>query len=260
MSAENKILIVGYPKSGNTWVTRLTAEVLGCPVGGFWKSDHKEIAIEGSDRMSNFSCYKSHHTKGQLLKFDDVPDKIIYLLRDPRDILLSGEKYFFNEKLAIKFRHKIKTGFFFLKALDVLYIPLVGEKKMRWKMRDALLNGNSDVHFWCSESWASHIESYKSTNVLMLKYEDLIDDTFFEVKKILNYLDVKRSDEVIKSSIEKQSFENKKEKYHISGDERNLSFMRSGKKEQWRSELSDKFLIGFKKFNYLFEKFNYPIK
>ena len=30
-----KIIIVGYPKSGNTWLTRLTADLVGCPVEGF---------------------------------------------------------------------------------------------------------------------------------------------------------------------------------------------------------------------------------
>lgn len=260
MSEINKILIAGYPKSGNTWVTRLTAEVIGCPVAGFWKSNHNEIAIEGGDRLSNFSCFKSHHIMNQLLELDEFPDKIIYVVRDPRDILLSGEKYFFNEKLLIKFREKVRIIRLFFKMLDILYIPLIGKKKMRQKMKDALLNGNSNVHYWCSNSWASHLESYNSDNVLVLKYEDLIDDTFYEVKKILNYLNVERSDEMIKASIEKQSFENKKNIYYNSGDKRNFQFMRSGKKEQWRNELSGKSLRDFEKFNYLFQKYNYPIK
>ena len=41
------IIVVGYPKSGCTWATRLVAELVGCPVGGFWQSDKKEIAVEG---------------------------------------------------------------------------------------------------------------------------------------------------------------------------------------------------------------------
>ena len=29
------VYVVGYPKSGCTWLTRLVAELLGCPVSGF---------------------------------------------------------------------------------------------------------------------------------------------------------------------------------------------------------------------------------
>jgi hypothetical protein len=59
------IVVVGYPKSGCTWATRLVAELVRCPVSGFWQSDKKEIAIEGEERVSDFRCYKSHHQLGR---------------------------------------------------------------------------------------------------------------------------------------------------------------------------------------------------
>ena len=33
---KNKVIITGYPKSGNTWLTRLIAEALDSPVIGFY--------------------------------------------------------------------------------------------------------------------------------------------------------------------------------------------------------------------------------
>lgn len=54
------VIVSGYPKSGNTWTTRLVAEAIGCPVKGFWGSDHNEIAIEGAERDSEFLVYMSH--------------------------------------------------------------------------------------------------------------------------------------------------------------------------------------------------------
>ena len=32
---KRRMLVVGYPKSGNTWLTRLAAELLGAPVKDF---------------------------------------------------------------------------------------------------------------------------------------------------------------------------------------------------------------------------------
>jgi hypothetical protein len=52
------VIIVGYPKSGNTWVTRLVAELIGCPVVGFLDyDDQPEIAREGLNRRSDYQCF-----------------------------------------------------------------------------------------------------------------------------------------------------------------------------------------------------------
>ena len=54
MIIKNNIVIAGYPKSGNTWLTRLVAEVLKCPVVGFLEQpQNNEIAIEGSAGIRN---------------------------------------------------------------------------------------------------------------------------------------------------------------------------------------------------------------
>ncbi len=69
MDEKKKVIIVGYPKSGNTWITRLTAELLNCPVKGFlYEKDNNEIAIEGLNRTSIYECYKSHHQYNELLE------------------------------------------------------------------------------------------------------------------------------------------------------------------------------------------------
>lgn len=88
------IIIVGYPNSGNTWVTRLVAELVGCPVVGFLGSDHNEIAIEGLQRKLPFQCFKSHHQLHELRDIKTNTKIIIYVVREPRDICISGSKYF----------------------------------------------------------------------------------------------------------------------------------------------------------------------
>ena len=56
---KKKVVVVGYPKSGCTWLVRLVAELIQCPVTGFWgEPDNPEIAIEGTERKSDFEFSK----------------------------------------------------------------------------------------------------------------------------------------------------------------------------------------------------------
>ena len=58
---KTRIIVCGYPKSGNTWLTRLVAEIIMSPVVGFWMYPlHNEVAIEGLDRKSDYMCFKAH--------------------------------------------------------------------------------------------------------------------------------------------------------------------------------------------------------
>ena len=88
-----KIIIVGYPKSGNSWLTRLVAQLLDCPAKGFLYHEKPEMVTEGLQRDSAYVCYKSHHQWHEL-KQEDQQAKIICITRDPRDVSLSGRSYF----------------------------------------------------------------------------------------------------------------------------------------------------------------------
>ena len=78
-----EIIVIGYPKSGCTWATRLVAELVGCPVAGFWLSDKEEIATEGQERISDYRCFKSHHQLSELgISPNHSEKRLIYILRD----------------------------------------------------------------------------------------------------------------------------------------------------------------------------------
>lgn len=68
------IFVAGYPKSGNTWLTRLLGDALDCPTGGSMpQQDAVEIACEGNDRPGHYVIRKGHF----VLLNDDGPGQIV---------------------------------------------------------------------------------------------------------------------------------------------------------------------------------------
>jgi uncharacterized protein YdiU (UPF0061 family) len=167
------IIIVGYPKSRNTWVTRLIAELVVCPVVGFWDRSHSnEIAREGLNRLSEFRCFKSHHQLHQLQKTQSNStsgnQKIIYVIRDPRDITISGAHYFLIEKWfpLSRFFSRFPKGKEMYKRL---INPLITPKRYRIEqMVHAVLYG-SEEYPWLRASWSNHYKPYMESQFCFVK-------------------------------------------------------------------------------------------
>jgi hypothetical protein len=240
------IIVIGYPKSGCTWATRLVAELVGCPVAGFWRSEKKEIAIEGEDRVSDFRCSKSHHQLSELGVQPNDPDvSLIYVLRDPRDIAISAASYFqFDRfpKLAALFR-SLRRGEKLYR--HTLYPLLVRQDYRLERMTEALLHGSAEVHNWCRVSWPEHWRPYQETGVPIVRYEDLLAAPEEQAARILRHLGIERSATAIAEAVEIQSFERKKETLLESGETGRAKFLRVGKSQQWRAKLPPKLQARF---------------
>ncbi|MFN9694894.1 MAG: sulfotransferase domain-containing protein [Synechococcaceae cyanobacterium] len=232
------IIVTGYPKSGNTWVTRLVADLAGCPVVGFINSDHDEIACEGFDRKSHFQCFKSHHQLDELLNIKSNTKKVIYVIRDPRDICLSGANYFRIERwplLGRLFRRMPGGDSIYLWFHKLL--PCTPNYRFK-RMAQAVIYGSWEVHYWVRVSWATHYKPYLEKQYFFVKYEDLISDPELECKRIIRFLGIERDDSQIKAAIERQSFDNKKQEFISKGQLAKANFMRAGRGQQWKQKLS----------------------
>lgn len=231
------IVVVGYPKSGCTWTTRLVAELVGCPVAGFWQSDKKEIAVEGAERVSPFRCYKSHHQRHELGADPAArADRVIYVLRDPRDIALSAASHFIFHRFG---HHRVWEHAARLRKLyaHTLYPFFVRRNFRLAKMTGALLAGDPAVHNWVRVSWQEHLRPYAAAGVPIVRYEDLLGGPEVEAGKLLCHLGIERSPQEIAAAVHRQSFAQKKAALRESGERGKARFLRLGQSGQWREKM-----------------------
>ncbi|WP_299313726.1 sulfotransferase domain-containing protein [uncultured Aquimarina sp.] len=247
MSKKN-IVIVGFPKSGTTWASRLIAELIECPLNGDWGYENiTSLYEEGEERISQYQCYKSHHTYDEIKKVSPLKiHKIIYVIRDPRDIVISGIHYFnftisyfpFIKLLRIKM-----INHFLKKVLNKL-IPKKTKKKL---MNEAVLHGGKDVNYWLKTPWKEHYKKYFGKEILFVKYEDLLESPEIECNQILDYLQIESTSEHIKESINKQSFQKRKQEVSNRNNSSLKKLIRNGSQGYWKKEFTDREIALFKK-------------
>ncbi len=234
---KKNIVIVGYPKSGTTWLSRLVAELVSCPLQGDWGFEDLNAPYkEGLVRESEFQVYKSHHTFDEIEKASKLEiDKIIYIVRDPRDIVISGIHYFsFLPKLLAKKNTELN------KILRKTYNTIVSKKEKKRQMIEAVLIGKTTINPWFKNSWFDHYSSYKNKDILIVKYEDLLKYSGLESQKILNYIGVEKQNEHIKNSIKNQSFQKRKQLDKNKKDSHQKKILRKGKIGEWKKEFTEK--------------------
>lgn len=243
---KKRIIICGYPKSGNTWLIRLTAEILKCPVIGFWcqPSNHDEESIEGLDRVSEFECFKSHHNFEQMARtlerYGNGTEKIIYIYRDPRSVLASASHYF---RFKPRYPRLHKFLGFFPKGVRLYFKFMQSYSYKLDIMTKALVDGTSQGA-WLKTPWKDHIAGYQGKDgILMLSYEALKADTLSAARQISDFLSIQRSDEELEEAIRKQSFARKKELFLSEGKNDKANFLRKGKSDSWREEVPEKNLM-----------------
>ena len=254
---KKNIIIVGYPKSGTTWLSRLVAELVSCPLQGDWGFEDLNAPYkEGQNRTSELQVFKSHHTFQEIENASNLEVyKIIYIVRDPRDVVISGVHYFsFLPKLLAKKNKNLKIN----SVLRKTYNKLVSKKEKKRQMINTVLNGNKKINPWFESSWKEHSSSFLNKDILIIKYEDLVDSPELESQKILNYLKIKKSKEHIKKSVINQSFQKRKIKDSVKKDSHQKKLLRKGTYGNWKESFTKDEITQFKNklkdtnFNYAF--------
>ena len=261
---EKKIIFISsYPKSGNTWIRILVSALLNKKNGLFEFNDLRKILLFSSlkyfssfknisyqkngnldfnfvsnnwinaqkkiNRESNEICFfKTHSTRG-IINGHFFTDKavclgFIYIVRDPRDLVISLAHH-----QGISIDKAIKIMLFkndFVTSPDKVNEPVC--------------------------TWKNHLDSwntFKSVSRLIIKYEDLLNDTNKELNQIINFLTsitglkIINKDNLINNVLNSTKFHRLQKIENEKGFEeasKFSNFFREGKQKQWKKILNFK--------------------
>jgi hypothetical protein len=231
VTAKTNIVVCGYPKSGTTWLSRLVAELVQCPLQGDFGFS-VGVRKEGQERDCDYDCYKSHRTLASLVA--ELPAdrfKIIYVVRDPRDVAISAAHHFRVNLVSARWAaNKVMA------ALNSrLRVPYTVSRN---RMVKAVLYGDPSVSHWLGLPWRDHYREFRQSDCLVVKYESLLEDPLAQCGQIISYLGISKSNQGIADAISNQSFEKKKIHFKSQGLASEYAFLRRGSHGYWRSELS----------------------
>ena len=264
------IWLSSYPKNGNTWLRSLISAYYYTEDGLFFgdkqlqniqqfptkkfledfdynlekPGDTVKYWVEAQKKINldnKIKFLKTHNALVKLNQYDFTNRKNtlggIYIVRDPRNVLNSMSRHFQID------HHK---------ALSVMqnesnYIYDFKKKK-----------DFSDYQF--TSSWEKNYQSWKNNKLIpikFLKYEDLLSETFFVFKEIVEFIDKLTNNkngfsrEKAKNSVKSTSFENLKKIENDNGfsesiiareSKKNIPFFHLGPKNNWQKNFDDTFI------------------
>jgi len=174
--------LVSFPRSGNTWTRFLVCNLLNPddPVNFAQLESRIPEIYDVTDRALRAfprpRMIKSHES------FDPRYKKIIYIVRDPRDVLLSYYEFQLKRRVITE---ECSLEDFVPRFMDSEFEPKTG-------------------------SWRDHVVSWISTrggqkNFLQLRYEDMLANTERESTKIASFLGIDAKAERIARAVELSS-------------------------------------------------------
>ena len=238
IGSKKSIYVVGFPKSGNTWLARLLADVTQSNIDATNLVDAADNLL---GRQGDYLIHKVHDCN-KLPRSDGT--MIVYVVRDIRDVLVSA--FFFNNKFVQEEwisgnseKHGVRRSFYmayFKRQIRRMNKCWTGNELSVLINR---LKGNRNR----LGGWSEHIENCtQSRQALIVRYEDLLEDAIKEVRKVGDFLSLQVSQQQISAAVENQSFEKRKKQFLNSGDSKNAKFLRSGRSGGYRNFLTPELL------------------
>jgi hypothetical protein len=215
--------VVSYPRSGNTWTRFLIANLLHPDTNVSFTNIEKLIP----DTSSQSNRALKTTPRPRIIKthqyFDHRYPRLIYIVRDPRDVALSY--YDFQRKYM-----QIPDDY----PLDRYVDDFVAGKLI-----------SADWGTW-SENVSSWIYTRgKRDSLLLLRYEDIMSDTAKELGRIAAFFDIPPDQERIQLAVERSSADRMRQLEKLEEDKwvatknrrKDIPFVRVAKSGGWKTSL-----------------------
>ncbi|NOQ26734.1 MAG: sulfotransferase domain-containing protein [Bacteroidales bacterium] len=263
MYKKNIIWLASYPKSGNTWFRVFLTNLLSDSNIPASINDLAETSISSSRKL--FDEYTGLSSSD--LTFEEIdsmrPDVYRMQSQESEELLFkkAHDKYYTVAKDQALFPSEISKGVIYIirNPFDVLVSFAYHSAKPVEKMISTFNNSN---YAFCDKndklqnqlrqimgSWSDHVNSWtqqKNIPVHIIRYEDMIQDTFKTFSKAVEFIEIKKSKLQITEAIKKSDFS------VLSNQEKELgfkekmiksnSFFRKGKSGDWQNHLNEKMI------------------
>src|SRR5882757_4963493 len=215
--------IVSYPRSGNTWTRFLVANLIHPEQPATFANI--ERLIPDCEAMS--SRYVKRVPRPRIIKsheyFDPRYKKVIYIVRDPRDVALSY--YDFSRKY---------------RQIDDSY-PLP-------QFVSDFVAGRLSSFDW--GTWGENVASWFYTRngrpeFLLVRYEDMLSDTQSELAKVARFLNIDPTDDRLANAVERSSADRMRKLEASQGEQwvstknkrTDIPFVRTASSGLWKEKL-----------------------
>jgi hypothetical protein len=216
--------LVSYPKSGNTWARLLIANLLSPEKPADFRMINRLVPDPSADTKRHFATMPRPRVIKSHFVFDPNYPRVIYIVRDPRDVVIS------------EYHYQRKT-----RRIDDNY-PLE-EYVTRFIAGDTYTE---------NASWGQHVASWIITRdgdprFLLVRYETLLSDTVGELGRIVKFLNISATPQRLSEVAELSSADRMRNleaqqssaSSLMKGSRKDVPFVRKAKSGGWKSELPE---------------------
>lgn len=226
--------VVGYPKSGNTWLCFLLAYCLN--------TEYDDLDAPGIHPTDNYQrryvkgglAHTSYQNEiGQVLKTHSQnpeglssKEPFVYLLRDGRDVMVSY--YFFLHTYINPRNLYVIKRWLFVKIQNLFTLNLQADSNNQ-KFSTFLRQ--------YTDQWVNHVSDWLDRNpTAVIRYEDLKISPEATLSRLFEQLDVQVAPEIIQQAL--KIFDFQKLSQRPAGEENLQSFFRKGVVGDWKNHFS----------------------